>query len=162
MHLGCSLFVPNVSRLQFGQLVKFIIRKEPFQRQGLRNQKDKIKKENSFRPLKPFNFDRPNQVALNPELRQTSIEFFSDLNWRCLMANNPPEVNFRLGNVNATVWCNDDRNGNGNRKFRTIQLEQRYKEEDSWKSSNRFTFDQLLRLRVCIDKAIAYISEKEM
>ena len=78
------------------------------------------------------------------------------------MANNSPEANFRLGNVTATVWCNESSGGSGNRKFRTVQLEQRYKDGDDWKSSNRFTLDQLLRLRVCIDKAVAHISESEM
>ena len=80
------------------------------------------------------------------------------------MANNSPEANFRLGNVTATVWCNESTSGssNGNRKFRTVQLEQRYKDGDDWKSSNRFTFDQLLRLRVFVDKAIAHISDSEM
>jgi len=32
------------------------------------------------------------------------------------------------------------------------------KDGDDWKSSNRFTLDQLLRLRVCIDKSIDHIS----
>lgn len=78
------------------------------------------------------------------------------------MADNTPEANFRLGNVTATVWCNESSSANGNRKFRSVQLEQRYKDGNDWKSSNRFTLDQLLRLRVCIDKAIGHISESEM
>ena len=77
------------------------------------------------------------------------------------MPNNSPEANFRLGNVTATVWSNESSGGSSNRKFRTVQLEQRYKDGDDWKSSNRFTLDQLLRLRVCIDKAVAHISESE-
>lgn len=72
-----------------------------------------------------------------------------------------PETAFRLGNVNATVW-NSTSAKNDNREFRTVQVEQRYKDGDDWKSSNRFTLDQLLRLRVCIDKAIDHISQKEM
>ena len=72
-----------------------------------------------------------------------------------------PETAFRLGNVNATVW-NNSSSSNENRDFRTVQVEQRYKDGDDWKSSNRFTLDQLLRLRVCIDKAIDHISQKEM
>ena len=72
-----------------------------------------------------------------------------------------PENAFRLGNVSATVWSNSSQS-NDNREFRTVQVEQRYKDGDDWKSSNRFTLDQLLRLRVCIDKAIDHISQKEM
>ncbi len=72
-----------------------------------------------------------------------------------------PEAAFRLGNVNATIWSNSS-SGESNREFRTIQVEQRYRDGEEWKSSNRFTLDQLLRLRVCIDKAIDHISEKEM
>lgn len=72
-----------------------------------------------------------------------------------------PEAAYRLGNVNATIWANSG-SGEGNREFRTVQVEQRYKDGEEWKSSNRFTLDQLLRLRVCIDKAIDHISEKEM
>lgn len=78
------------------------------------------------------------------------------------MANNPPESTFRLGNVTATVWCNETQAENGTRKFRTVQLEQRYKDGDDWKSSNRFTLEQLLRLRVCMDKAISQLSDEEM
>lgn len=80
------------------------------------------------------------------------------------MANNKgsgPEAAYRLGNVNATIWSNFS-SGEGNREFRTVQVEQRYKDGEEWKSSNRFTLDQLLRLRVCIDKAIDHISQKEM
>ena len=73
-----------------------------------------------------------------------------------------PETTFRLGNVNATVWCNESSNEGNSREFRTIQVEQRYLDGNDWKSSNRFTLDQLLRLRVCIDKAVDHISEKEM
>ena len=75
--------------------------------------------------------------------------------------NSGPETGFRLGNVSATVWSNSNP-GESNREFRTVQVEQRYKDGDDWKSSNRFTLDQLLRLRVCIDKAIDHVSKKEM
>ena len=78
------------------------------------------------------------------------------------MSNSPPEANFRLGNVTATVWCNETPAENGIRKFRTVQLEQRYKDGNDWKSSNRFTLEQLLRLRVCMDKAISMLSDEEM
>ena len=78
------------------------------------------------------------------------------------MANNPPEATFRLGNVTVTVWCNESQSENGPRKFRTVQLEQRYKDGNDWKSSNRFTLEQLLRLRVCMDKAISRLSDEEM
>lgn len=73
-----------------------------------------------------------------------------------------PESAFRLGNVSATCWMNASSSESGSREFRTVQVEQRYKDGDDWKSSNRFTLDQLLRLRVCIDKAIDHISQKEM
>ena len=78
------------------------------------------------------------------------------------MANHAPEATFRLGNVTATVWCNESASGGGDRKYRTVQVEQRYKDGEDWKSSNRFTLDQLLRLRVCIDRAISHISDEEM
>ena len=78
------------------------------------------------------------------------------------MTNTPPEATFRLGNVNATVWSNESLTESGNKMFRTVQLEQRYKDANgNWQSSNRFTLDQLLRLRVCLDKAIALVSEPE-
>ena len=78
------------------------------------------------------------------------------------MANNAPESTFRLGNVTATVWCNEGKSDSGSKQFRTVQIEQRYKDGNEWKSSNRFTLDQLLRLRVCIDRAIGHISDQEM
>ena len=77
------------------------------------------------------------------------------------MAKNSPETSFRLGNVSATVWSNP-KNGDDGGTFRTVQVEQRYKDGDDWKSSNRFTLEQLLRLRVCIDKAVAHLSDEEM
>lgn len=54
------------------------------------------------------------------------------------MSNNSPEASFRLVNVTATIWYNESTNGSGdgNRKFRTVQLEQRYKDGDEWKSSS--------------------------
>ena len=48
--------------------------------------------------------------------------------------SNSPEANFRLGNVTATVWSNERSSANGNKKFRTVQLEKRYKDGDEWKS----------------------------
>lgn len=78
------------------------------------------------------------------------------------MSNNSPEKTFRLGNVAATVWRNETQGEKGTREFRTVQLEQRYKEGDQWKSSNRFTFDQLLRLRVCVESAVDHIGKQEM
>ena len=73
-----------------------------------------------------------------------------------------PESAYRLGNVSATIWKNSSSSEGGSREFRTVQIEQRYKDGEDWKSSNRFTLDQLLRLRVCIDKAVDHISRKEM
>ena len=46
------------------------------------------------------------------------------------MADNAPEANFRLGNVTATVWSNESASGSVNKKFRTVQVEQRYKDGD--------------------------------
>ena len=48
--------------------------------------------------------------------------------------SNSPEANFRLGNVTATVWSNESSSANGNKTFRTVQLEKRYKDGDEWKS----------------------------
>ena len=82
------------------------------------------------------------------------------------MANattNAPEATFRLGNVSATTWCNESKTENGSREFRSVNLEQRYRDsEGNWQSSSSFTLDQLLRLQVCISKAIDHISSKEM
>jgi hypothetical protein len=88
--------------------------------------------------------------------------FISFTNEEPMSNNNSPEKTFRLGNVAATVWCNEAQGEKGTRTFRTVQLEQRYKEGDQWKSSNRFTFDQLLRLRVCVESAVDYIGKLEM
>ena len=70
----------------------------------------------------------------------------------------PPEKTFALGNVNATVWVNDSTA----KEFRTVKLEQRFKQGDDWKSSNSFTLEQLLRLQVCIGKAVDHLTEQEM
>ncbi len=78
------------------------------------------------------------------------------------MSNNTPDKTFRLGNVAATVWCNETQGEKGTREFRTVQLEQRYKDGNDWKSSNRFTLEQLLRLRVCMDKAISQLTDEEV
>ena len=74
-----------------------------------------------------------------------------------------PESTFRLGNVSATVWCNESKAENGSREFRSVNLEQRYRDSGGeWQSSSSFTLDQLLRLQVCIAKAVDHISGKEM
>ena len=51
--------------------------------------------------------------------------------------SNSPEANFRLGNVTATVWSNESSSANGNKKFRTVQLEKRYKDGDGKKKGTQ-------------------------
>lgn len=77
---------------------------------------------------------------------------------------NGPEKNYRLGNVSATIWCNESSDPKSSGVFRTVQLEQSYQDSNSgdWKSSNRFSLDQLLRLQVCIEKAIGHITDQEV
>ena len=98
------------------------------------------------------------RVALSPRI-------FNPFSMEVDMTNTKgsgPESAYRLGNVSATIWNNSSSTDSGSREFRTVQVEQRYKDGDDWKSSNRFSLDQLLRLRVCIDKAIDHFSQKEM
>ena len=55
------------------------------------------------------------------------------------MANQPPEKQFRIGSVSASVFANTvDGDGNRKRKIRNVNLQRRYKDGDDWKSSSSF------------------------
>ncbi len=56
------------------------------------------------------------------------------------MANQPPEKQFRIGSVSASVFANtvDGDAGRKTRKIRNVNLQRRYKDGDDWKSSSSF------------------------
>lgn len=70
-----------------------------------------------------------------------------------------PEKSFRLGAVRASVFLNDGQSG----QFHTIQLQRRYKDDQSgeWRSSDSFTAPQAASALVVLQQAVAYVLERE-
>jgi hypothetical protein len=70
-----------------------------------------------------------------------------------------PEKVFRLGPVRASVFVNDGQSGS----FRTIQVQRRYKDEQSgeWRSSDSFTAQQAAAALVVLQQAVAHVLDRE-
>ena len=70
-----------------------------------------------------------------------------------------PEKTFRLGPVHASIFLNDSQSG----PFHTIQVQRRYKDEQSgeWRSSDSFTAQQAASALVVLQQAVAYVLEHE-
>lgn len=66
-----------------------------------------------------------------------------------------PERTFRLGAVSASVFLNDSQSG----PFRTIQVQRRYKDEQSgeWRSSDSFTAQQAASAIAVLQQAMSYV-----
>ncbi|QDU42854.1 hypothetical protein Mal52_13230 [Symmachiella dynata] len=64
-------------------------------------------------------------------------------------AKKAPEKTFRLGLVSASVFVNDVETDDGNREFRNVNLQRRYKDNGDWRSTSSFGLQDLpLAIRV--------------
>ncbi len=61
-----------------------------------------------------------------------------------------PVKRFRVGNVTAAVWKNDN--------FFSVTLQRSYKEGDEWKNTDNLAAGDLLNAAKVLERAEAYIS----
>lgn len=78
------------------------------------------------------------------------------------MASNAPEKTFRIGLVSASVFVNEIDGDNSKRTIRNVNLQRRYRDGDSWKSSTSFGLADIpVALRV-LQLAQEYVEEREV
>jgi hypothetical protein len=63
---------------------------------------------------------------------------------------NKPATQFRLGNINATVWLNG-------RHYTTV-LSKVYKDGEEWKITDQLNTDDLLNAAKCLHRAEEWVS----
>ncbi|QDU70157.1 hypothetical protein [Engelhardtia mirabilis] len=70
------------------------------------------------------------------------------------MANNKPHDTIRDGNLKATIWANQGKNGT----FHTLDLTRSYRTQDGWRDTTAgFSSSELLRIA-----RLAYIAYDEI
>ena len=79
------------------------------------------------------------------------------------MENNKPVKEFRAGQIKATIWENEKKNGKGETvKYKSVNIEKSYKDDDgNWKTSNTFFREDIPKLQLVAAKAFEYISLTE-
>jgi hypothetical protein len=71
---------------------------------------------------------------------------------------NKPEKSFRIGACSASVFLNQ---GEGKRSFRSVSLQRRYKDGDTWKSATNFTLSDLPAAQAVLQMATKYVLSQE-
>lgn len=69
-----------------------------------------------------------------------------------------PEKSFRIGACSAAVFLNP---GEGQRSFRSVSLQRRYKDGDQWKSTSNFTLNDLPTVQAVLKLATDYVIAQE-
>ena len=79
------------------------------------------------------------------------------------MENNVPIKEFRAGQIKASVWENEKKNGKGETvKYLSVNIEKSYKDkEGNWKTSSTYFCEDLPKLQLVTAKAFEYISLTE-
>ena len=72
---------------------------------------------------------------------------------------NQPEIRFRTGARNATVWKNSGISKSGEQtEFRTINIQRRYKDKkDEWQSTSSLRINDLPKAALVLNKAYEYL-----
>lgn len=66
-----------------------------------------------------------------------------------------PLADYREGKAKITVWENEGTSKSGQPfKIKSYQISKNYKVGDEWKQSDSFSRQELMQLRVAIDKAL--------
>ncbi len=77
------------------------------------------------------------------------------------MASNAPEKTFRIGLVSASIFANEVDGDGGKRTILNVNLQRRYRDGDSWKSSTSFGLADIpVALRV-LQLAQGYVEDRE-
>lgn len=74
-----------------------------------------------------------------------------------------PEATFRLGHVSASVFVQETGGNNGSppRRFRTVNVQRSYRDEDERKYASNFTLADLPAAIRTLQLAQAYVEERE-
>jgi hypothetical protein len=63
-----------------------------------------------------------------------------------------PKATYKVGSAQVTVWLNKKSDGT---TWKNFKVENFYKKDDKWLSTNSFSETDLLELKAAIDKAIS-------
>lgn len=74
-------------------------------------------------------------------------------------SQNTPVKSFRLSNVSVSIFENDVEREGKHHSYSSAKVEKSYKDRSGdWKRSNSFSLDELLRLRLLLDKTIDHLA----
>ena len=65
-----------------------------------------------------------------------------------------PKATYQVGSAKVVVWENKMNGKNGEFTVKNFKVENNYKKDGEWKTTNSFNEDELLQLKAAIDKAI--------
>lgn len=68
-----------------------------------------------------------------------------------------PVQKFRSGNVSATIWDKEIDVNNKKVTIYTVSIERSYKDGDDWKKTNTYNKNDLIKLKVVLDKATEFL-----
>ncbi|MBI2133331.1 hypothetical protein HYU11_01475 [Candidatus Woesearchaeota archaeon] len=68
-----------------------------------------------------------------------------------------PEKKFKAGAVIATIWRNETSKGS----YASVQLERRYKDGETWKSTGSLRLNDLPKAALVLNKAYEYLLTNE-
>jgi hypothetical protein len=74
-----------------------------------------------------------------------------------------PERVFRIGPVSASVFVNETESEGGKRRFRSVNLQRRYRDssDGEWKSSSSFGLAELPQAMAVLDLALKHLASEE-
>ena len=68
---------------------------------------------------------------------------------------NKPKMSIRAGAVRAAIWENETEKGV---RYPTISLSRSYREGEEWREAHTYNRDDLMRVRLVVDKALEMTS----
>ena len=74
-----------------------------------------------------------------------------------------PERTFRIGLVSASVFVNEVEAEGGKRRFRSVNLQRRYRDssDGEWKSTSSFGLAELPQAQAVLDLALKHVASEE-
>ena len=74
-----------------------------------------------------------------------------------------PEKTFRIGLVSASVFVNEVEAEGGKRRFRSVNLQRRYRDssDGEWKSTSSFGLAELPQAQAVLELALKHVASEE-
>ncbi|MBW3012409.1 hypothetical protein KY311_04440 [Candidatus Woesearchaeota archaeon] len=74
-----------------------------------------------------------------------------------------PEQKFRVGNVTATIWCNEVKKDGETKEIKHVSFEKSYKDKDGeWKNTSSLNIADLPKAMVVLGKAYEYLVLRDL